>query len=155
MKIDDRISSRRVGGLTQYYNVDSYKNTGVEVSYESNPSSHFMYNVGMSYANPKQKKKGLWERTEYKLGANWGLGYKDDVTQANLTFNYYGKRSNDVDRMLNLDLSASRKLSANDTVHFYVYNLLGRDDIRSTGATSNTGSLLPERNWLMTFEHKF
>lgn len=155
MKIDDRISSRRVGGLTQYYNVDAYKNTGVEVSYESNPSSHFMYNVGMSYANPKQKKKGLWERTEYKLGANWGLGYKDDVTQANLTFNYYGKRSNDVDRMLNLDLSASRKLSANDTVHFYVYNLLGRDDIRSTWATSNTGSLLPERNWLMTFEHKF
>lgn len=155
MKIDDRISSRRVGELTQYYNVDAYKNTGVEVSYESNPSSHFTYNVGMSYANPKQKTKGLWERTEYKLGANWGLGYKDDVTQANLTFNYYGKRSNDVDRMLNLDLSASRKLSANDTVHFYVYNLLGRDDIRSTGATSNTGSLLPERNWLMTFEHKF
>lgn len=155
MKIDDRITSTKVSGKTFYYNADSYKNTGVEVSYESNPASHFVYNVGLSYANPKTQEKGIWSDTEYKLGMNWGLGYTDDVTQANVTFNYYGKRSYDVKHMLNVDLSASRKISANDTVHFYVYNLLGRDDIRSTGAKNNTGSLLPERNWLMTFEHKF
>lgn len=155
MRIDDRITSRKVNDYTQYYNADSYKNTGLELSYESSPTSHFMYNVGLSYADPKVKTKGVWKETEYKLGINWGLGYKDEKTQANINFNYYGCRSYDVDRMINVDLSASRKLSANDSVHFYIYNLLGRDDVRSTGATSNFGSLLPERNWLMTFEHKF
>lgn len=155
MKIDDKISSTKVNGKTLYYNVDTYKNNGIELSYESSPASHFVYNVGLSYANPQSQSKGVWNDTEYKLGMNWGLGYKDDVTQANVTFNYYGKRSYDVDHMLNVDLSASRKLSDKDSVHFYIYNLLGRDDIRSTGATTNTGSLLPERNWLLTFEHKF
>lgn len=158
MDIDNKISSSRLSnGHTKYINVSAYKNSGVELSYESSPESHFVYNAGISYSNPKQQSRpgSSWIRTEYKFGANFGIGYKDDLTQANLTFNYMGERSSNVDPMLNVDLSASRKLTKADTVHFYIYNLLGRDDIRSTGATSNTGSLLPERNWLLTFEHKF
>lgn len=155
MKIEDRIISRKINGLTQYYNSDVYTNSGIEASYESSPDSHFVYSVGISYANPKVQNKGIWKKTEYKLGMNGGVGYKDDVTQANVTLNYYGNRSYDVAHMINLDLSASRKLSDKDSIHFYAYNLLGRDDIRSTGATGDTGSLLPDRNWLMTFEHRF
>ncbi len=35
MDIDDRISTRKLAdGTSQYYNVASYKNTGVELSYE-------------------------------------------------------------------------------------------------------------------------
>lgn len=158
MDIQDRIYSIDIPGtnLSKNVNANFYKNTGIELSYDSNPSNHFVYNAGISYANPKQKSKpgSLWERTEYRLGVNWGFGYKDEATQANLTFNYLGQR-NHVDPMLNIDLSATRKLTENNAIHFYVYNLLNRDDIRSTGAKSNTGSLLPERNWLLTFEHKF
>lgn len=157
MDIKDRIYSKKVAsGLTKYFNANTYKNTGVELSYESSPAKHFVYNAGISYANPKQKtvSSGKWARVDYKLGLNWGLGYKDELTQAYLNFNYMGVRQN-VDPMLNIDFSASRKISDADTIHFYIYNLLDRDDIRSSSATSPTGSILPERNWLLTFEHRF
>ncbi|MCI5836485.1 MAG: TonB-dependent receptor [Veillonellaceae bacterium] len=157
MDIKDRIYSKKMpSGLSKYFNANSYKNTGIELSYESSPAKKFVYNVGVSYANPQQKTvaTGKWTRVDYKLGMNWGIGYKDDLTQAHLNFNYMGLRQN-VDPLLNIDFSVSRKLSDADSMHLYVYNLLDRDDIRSSSATGPTGSILPERNWLLTFEHRF
>lgn len=157
MDINDRISSVRVAnGLTQCINVSAFKNSGIELEYESSPYNHFVYNAGLSWSNPRQQEKpgSGWKRTEYKLGINWSLGYKDEIKRINLAFNYIGMREW-TSPMLNVDLSSSWKVSSNDSVHFNVYNLLNREDVRSSRATDNTGMVLLRRNWLLTWEHTF
>lgn len=157
MDINDRISSVRLAnGLTQCINVSAFKNSGIELEYESSPHNHFVYNAGLSFSNPRQQAKpgSDWKRTEYKLGINWGIGYRDEIKRFNLAFNYMGMRER-TSPMLNVDLSSSWKLSEKDSIHFNVYNLLDREDVRSSRATDNTGMVLLRRNWLLTWEHTF
>lgn len=158
MDINDRIYSQRNyngSGKNMYLNANKYRNTGVEVSYEKAASEKFSYNVGVSYGNPEQKlAKGDWQRVDFKLGLHAGVGYSLGKTNANIYANYMAERINGVKPMLDLTLNVKQQITKNDALRFAVYNLLGRDDIR-TGSSSGTGAMLEERNWMLSYEHSF
>lgn len=158
MDINDRIYSQRNyngSGKSMFLNANKYRNTGVEVSYEKAASEKFSYNVGVSYGNPEQKlAKGDWQRVDFKLGLNAGLGYNLGKTNANIYANYMAERINGVKPMLDLTLNVKQQITKNDALRFAVYNLLDRDDIR-TGSSSGTGAMLEERNWMLSYEHSF
>lgn len=158
MDINDRIYSQRNyngSGKSMFLNVNKYRNTGVEVSYEKAASEKFSYNVGVSYGNPEQKlAKGDWQRVDFKLGLHAGVGYNLGKTNANIYANYMAERINGVKPMLDLTLNVKQQITKNDALRFAVYNLLDRDDIR-TGSSSGTGAMLEERNWMLSYEHSF
>lgn len=155
MKIDDRISSRRLpDGTSQFYNVATYKNTGIEVSYEWTVPKGLSYGVGFSYSDPKAQTNSTspWERTDQRLGAHAELRYNLGKVSANLFANYAGDRYNDevTGTMLSVDMNIRYRMTAQDTLSFKVNNLLNRSDFRGTGFT-----VLPERSMLLTYEHSF
>lgn len=158
MDINDRIYSQRNyngSGKSMFLNANKYRNTGVEVSYEKAASEKFSYNVGVSYGNPEQKlAKGDWQRVDFKLGLHAGVGYNLGKTNANIYANYMAERINGVKPMLDLTLNVKQQITKNDALRFAVYNLLDRDDIR-TGSSSGTGTMLEERNWMLSYEHSF
>lgn len=158
MDINDRIYSQRNyngSGKSMFLNANKYRNTGVEVSYEKAASEKFSYNVGVSYGNPEQKlAKGDWQRVDFKLGLHAGLGYNLGKTNANIYANYMAERINGVKPMLDLTLNVKQQITKNDALRFAVYNLLDRDDIR-TSSSSGTGAMLEERNWMLSYEHSF
>ena len=157
--VDDRIymDSATIDGIEKniYRNADKYRNTGAELSYEKILSDKYNYNLGLSYGNPEQQLNGGdWERVDFKLGINAGLGMTFGKTSANIFANYMAARVNGIRPMVELNMNIKHKLTENDSLQFNVYNLLDRDDIR-TGSSSGTGSLLEERNFLLTYEHLF
>lgn len=158
MDINDRIYSQRNyngSGKSMFLNANKYRNTGVEVSYEKAASEKFSYNVGVSYGNPEQKlAKGDWQRVDFKLGLHAGVGYNLGKTNANIYANYMAERINGVKPMLDLTLNVKQQITKNDALRFAVYNLLDRDDIR-TSSSSGTGAMLEERNWMLSYEHSF
>ena len=157
MSLNDRIYGQKIAGTTNsiYLNADEYENTGIEVNYEKTASDKFNYNVGVSYANPKQKEHNKdWERVDFKLGLHAGVGYSLGKTNANVFANYMAERSHDVKPMLDITLNLKQQITKNDALKFTMYNLLDRDDIR-TGSSSGTGAMLEERNWMLSYEHSF
>ncbi|WP_293829675.1 TonB-dependent receptor [uncultured Phascolarctobacterium sp.] len=156
MTLNDRIYGQSIDADTSIHlNADKYKNTGVEISYEKAASDKFSYNLGASYANPQQKKHDKeWERVDFKLGLHAGIGYSVGKTNADIYANYMAERSHNVKPMLDLTLNIKQQITKNDALKFTVYNLLDRDDIR-TGSTTGTGSMLEERNWMLSYEHSF
>lgn len=139
-----------------FRNANKYRNTGVEVGYENALSGKFGYNIGLSYANPEQKAKGGdWQRADFRLGINAGLGYYVGNTVANISLNYMGERIGDCDDMVNINMNVSHKLNNHSKVKFAVYNLLNRDDIRTGNSSGRSGSIVEERNWLLSYEHTF
>ena len=159
MEIDDRIyrATDSASGLNIYKNAEKYRNTGVELSYEKALSQKFSYNLGISYANPQQKTigSGEWERTDFKLGLNAGVGYKLAKTSANIFANYMAGRVNGTKPMLDINMNIAHKLTDQDTLRLTVYNLLNRDDIRTGSSNGTSGALLEERNWMLTYERTF
>lgn len=125
------------------------------MNYEKTASDKFNYNVGVSYANPKQKEHNKdWERVDFKLGLHAGVGYSVGKTNADIYANYMAERSHNVKPMLDLTLNVKQQITKNDALKFTVYNLLNRDDIR-TGSSTGTGAMLEERNWMLSYEHSF
>ena len=161
MDVNDRIYRDKVksgpdAGMNIYLNADKYRNTGVELSYEKGLSDKFTYNVGLSFADPEQKTRaGKWEEIEYKFGANAGLGYYIGKTSANLVLNYMGDRNGDAEQMIDINMNLSHAIDDHSKVRLAVYNLLDRDDVRSGDSSDNTGSILGERNWLLSYEYTF
>lgn len=159
MQIDDRIYSVRNyngSGKSIYLNADKYRNKGIDISYDKKLSQKFNYNLGIYYANPEQKTGGKdWERTDFKLGVNAGLGYALANTSAHVTLNYMGARVNDCRHMFDMNLNLKHNLSKATSLNLNVYNLLDREDLRTGSSNGTSGSMLEGRNWLFTVEHKF
>ena len=159
MDVSDRIYSKatRVAGAPKYIylNANKFRNTGVEVSYEKAASNRFSYNLGAYYGNPEQKTTTAdWGRVDYRLGLNAGVSYSLCKTTANIFANYMAERNNHVKPMLDINLNVKQQFTKNDALKLDVYNLLNRDDIR-TGSTTGTGSMLEDRNWMLTYERSF
>ena len=153
MDIDDRISTRKLAdGTSQYYNVASYKNTGVELSYEWSVPKGFSYAFGVSFGNPKAKTNATspWARTDEKYGAHADVRYNVGKMSVNVFANWANNRYNDVGSMLSVDMNMRYRMTDKDAVSLKVGNILDRSDFRGTGS-----SVLPERNWLLTYERKF
>ena len=155
MEIDDRIySSKTTSGETIYLNASKFKNTGAELSYEHKAPEGLFYGAGLAYMDPKQKAAGSdeWEDTEHQLGMHLNIGYRWlDRGMCSLMVNHNAMRSEDTDPMWDVSLNASYDLSAKDTLRLHINNLLDRDDYISSGG----GSLLEERNLLLTYERSF
>lgn len=155
MKIDDRISTRKLAdGTSQYYNVASYQNTGTEVSYEWAVPKGFSYGIGVSYGNPQAKtnRSAPWSRIDQRWGAHADLRYRMGKTSVNLFANYAGDRYNSdvTGKLLSVDMNIRYQMTAQDEFSLKISNLLNRSDFRGTG-----NSVLPERNILFTYERSF
>ena len=154
MKITDRLYSTRLNnGMTMYVNAPEYKNTGAEISYEWEVPKGLSYGLGISYSDPRQISApgGHWEDAESRLGAHAELSYKLGKASVNLFANYTGARSNNVQHVINVDLNAVYRMTSKDTLSLKIANVLDRQDPRSISG----GSILPERNWLLSYEHTF
>ena len=138
MKIDDRISTRKLAdGTSQYYNVASYKNTGVEVSYEWSVPKGVSYGVGFSYGDPKAKDRASapWTRTDQRLGAHGEVRYTMGKTSVNLFANYASQRYNSdvTGSLLSVDMNVRYQMTAQDELSLKVSNLLNRSDFQGDG----------------------
>lgn len=158
MDINDRLYSDKITsginkGKSMYMNANKYKNTGVELSYDWQPPEGFSYGLGISSSNPQQivTSGGSWVRSENRLSIHSELGYTRKNTSIDFFFNYAGQRVNKTDPMFSLDMNIIQKLTENDSISFKMANVLNRDDYRS----NTGGSILPERNWLLSYQHKF
>jgi len=152
MQINDRIYSTKQNGLTIFLNAPSYKNTGVEVSYEQKLNTRYSWGLAASYSDPMQQSSTstVWERTDYRLGINANLGYSYKKFMANIYANYIGMRAGDVSPLLNVNLLVRYKVNERDNIYLKVNNLLNREDLRTA-----TGSLLEQRSWMLSYEHTF
>lgn len=152
MQIHDRIYSAKQNDKTIYLNAPSYKNTGVEVSYEQKLNNRYSWGLAASYSDPMQQNSAstAWERTDYRLGISANIGYSYKKFLADIYANYVGMRAGDVSPLLNVNLLVRYKVSKQDSVYLKVNNLLNREDFRTA-----TGSLLEQRNWMLSYEHAF
>ncbi len=154
MKITDRLySSRLASGETMYMNAPEYKNTGAEISYEWEVPKGLSYGLGISYSNPQQISApgGEWADAESRLGAHAEVSYNLGKTSLNLFANYTGARSTDVNHVINVDFNAIYRMTKKDIVSFKIANVLDRQDPRSISG----GSVLPKRNWMLSYERIF
>lgn len=154
MEIKDRIYSVRLrNGNTTYRNALKYRNTGAELSYEWNAPKGFSFGFGMSYSNPEQitTTTGSWEKAENRLGLHSEIMYTTGKTSVNLFANYAGQRVNDTSSMILLDMTIKERMTEQDSLSLKIGNILNRTDYRS----STGGSVVPERNFLLTYERAF
>lgn len=157
MKIDDRMYSTKVvvdgKQYSTYENATKYKNTGVELSYEWQTPKGFSYGLGISYSNPQQISKpgGDWADAESRLGGHADLTYRMGKGTIAITGNYVGARSTNVNHLINIEMNSMYKMTDKDTISLKLYNLLDREDPRSISG----GSVLPARNWMLSYERKF
>jgi len=153
MEIDDRIYSTKVDGKTIYMNAAKYKNTGTEFSYGHSVNQGISYSFGISYGDPYQQvaTSDVWTRAENRLSFNTTLGYRLAKTSVSLIANYAGQRISDTEPMLAVNMNIRQRLTNKDAISLKINNLLNREDCRS----SSGGSLLEERNWLLSYERSF
>ena len=61
----------------------SFKNKGLEMTYEKDFGSKYSYSLGANFCNPMGKnKKGVWERKFAREQYNAGIKYHDDYGQS-------------------------------------------------------------------------
>ena len=154
MTLEDRIVSDTIGGIKAFYNLDEYKNSGLELSYEEKLSNKFNYGLSATFQNPKTKdhKNNIWENYDGRVALGANLGYQINKTKVNTFINYQYKRAF-ADPLLDINLNIKQTLSKNDSLLFKVNNLLNRKDVNSSSGVS--GSVLEDRNFLLTYEHNF
>ena len=64
----------------------SFKNKGLEMTYEKDFGSKYSYSLGANFCNPMGKnKKGVWERKFAREQYNAGIKYHDAKFNAALT----------------------------------------------------------------------
>lgn len=156
MEISDRIYSDYIPGsskLKMNYNATKYKNTGIELSYDWTVNQGLSYNIGVSMSNPKQiaKRNLPWERAENRLSIHSDITYKVKNTSVNVYFNYAGQRVKHTAPMYSLDMNIQQRINRNDLVSLKISNVLNRDDYRG----STPGACMQDRNWMLSYEHRF
>lgn len=155
MEISDRIYSDYIPGSSKKmnYNATKYKNTGIELSYDWTLNQGLSYNIGVSMSNPKQiaKRNLPWERAENRLSIHSDITYKVKNTSVNVYFNYAGQRVKHTAPMYSLDMNIQQRINRNDLVSLKISNVLNRDDYRG----STPGACMQDRNWMLSYEHRF
>lgn len=155
MEISDRIYSDYIPGSSKKmnYNATKYKNTGIELSYDWTVNQGLSYNIGVSMSNPKQiaKRNLPWERAENRLSIHSDITYKVKNTSVNVYFNYAGQRVKHTAPMYSLDMNIQQRINRNDLVSLKISNVLNRDDYRG----STPGACMQDRNWMLSYEHRF
>ena len=133
----------------------SFKNKGVEVTYEKDFGSKYSYSLGANYCNPMGKNKaGVWERKFAREQYNASIKYHDDRFNAALTGMFMTDRASDWGDLLPVNFIASYKLDKSSTVELGVENIFDRDDLVSNPGSATKYYCLP-RMVHVTYTYKF
>ena len=133
----------------------SFKNTGVEVTYEKDFGSKYSYSLGANYCNPLgQNKAGVWERKFAREQYNASIKYHDDRFNAALTGMFMTDRASDWGDLLPVNFIAGYKLDKSSTVELGVENIFDRDDLVSNPGSATKYYCLP-RMVHVTYTYKF
>ncbi len=116
----------------------SFKNKGLELTYEKDFGSKYSYSLGANFCNPMGKnKKGVWERKFAREQYNASIKYHDAKFNAALTGMFTTDRASGWGDLLPVNFIAGYKFDKSSTVELGVENIFDRDDIVSNpGATT-------------------
>jgi iron complex outermembrane receptor protein len=127
-------------GAKQYQNFDTYKNEGIEVSWEQKLSETLRYTVGGAYGNPRAYYNGQWERMYSRLQGTLALRYTQDKLMANLSATYMADRANDATPAFPVSLMVNYKVKPETTVFATLRNALNRHDVTNDSTTYYYGA---------------
>ena len=116
----------------------SFKNKGLELTYEKDFGSKYSYSLGANFCNPMGKnKEGVWERKFAREQYNASIKYHDAKFNAALTGMFTTDRASGWGDLLPVNFIAGYKLDKSSSVELGVENIFDRDDIVSNpGATT-------------------
>lgn len=128
--VDNKIKVVKETPKKKIKNVGRFKNPGIEIEYGHIVNDAWNWNVGLTYANPKNKlEDGTWEQTFPKLQCSAGITYKKDKLDSSLTLQCAAKRPHQIKNYLDLSFHAGYKVSKTDYFAIDVYNVLNRRDV--------------------------
>lgn len=116
----------------------SFKNKGLELTYEKDFGSKYSYSLGANFCNPMGKnKEGVWERKFAREQYNASIKYHDAKFNAALTGMFTTDRASGCGDLLPVNFIAGYKLDKSSSVELGVENIFDCDDIVSNpGATT-------------------
>lgn len=122
----------------------SFKNKGLEMTYEKNFGSKYSYSLGANFCNPMGKnKKGVWERKFAREQYNVGIKYHDAKFNAALTGMFTTDRASGWGDLLPVNFIADYKFDKSSSVELGVENIFDRDDIVSNPGSATKYYCLP------------
>lgn len=122
----------------------SFKNKGLEMTYEKNFGSKYSYSLGANFCNPMGKnKKGVWERKFAREQYNAGIKYHDAKFNAALTGMFTTDRASGWGDLLPVNFIAGYKFDKSSSVELGVENIFDRDDIVSNPGSATKYYCLP------------
>lgn len=122
----------------------SFKNKGLEVTYEKDFGSKYSYSLGANFCNPMGKnKKGVWERKFAREQYNAGIKYHDAKFNAALTGMFTTDRASGWGDLLPVNFIAGYKFDKSSSVELGVENIFDRDDIVSNPGSATKYYCLP------------
>lgn len=122
----------------------SFKNKGLELTYEKDFGSKYSYSLGANFCNPMGKnKKGVWERKFAREQYNASIKYHDAKFNAALTGMFTTDRASGWGDLLPVNFIAGYKLDKSSSVELGVENIFDRDDIVSNPGSATKYYCLP------------
>lgn len=122
----------------------SFKNKGLEMTYEKDFGSKYSYSLGANFCNPMGKnKKGVWERKFAREQYNAGIKYHDAKFNAALTGMFTTGRASGWGDLLPVNFIAGYKFDKSSSVELGVENIFDRDDIVSNPGSATKYYCLP------------
>ena len=122
----------------------SFKNKGLEMTYEKDFGSKYSYSLGANFCNPMGKnKKGVWERKFAREQYNAGIKYHDAKFNAALTGMFTTDRASGWGDLLPVNFIAGYKFDKSSSVELGVENIFDRDDIVSNPGSATKYYCLP------------
>lgn len=122
----------------------SFKNKGLEMTYEKDFGSKYSYSLGTNFCNPMGKnKKGVWERKFAREQYNAGIKYHDAKFNAALTGMFTTDRASGWGDLLPVNFIAGYKFDKSSSVELGVENIFDRDDIVSNPGSATKYYCLP------------
>lgn len=133
----------------------SFKNKGLEMTYEKDFGSKYSYSLGANFCNPMGKnKKGVWERKFAREQYNAGIKYHDAKFNAALTGMFTTDRASGWGDLLPVNFIAGYKFDKSSSVELGVENIFDRDDIVSNPGSATKYYCLP-RMVHLTYTYTF
>lgn len=159
LDIDNRIYTKKIDDdHSMVVNANKFKNTGVEVSYEGQLSKNWEFKTSVAFSDPKQINKPgeNFQRCDDKLLINSVLTYKSGKLTSNLLHQYTAMRHNAFKDPAHgikqyLSFNTTYKFDNENSVKFAANNLLNRTEEMA----ASRGTLLPYRDWFITYERRF
>ena len=160
LDIDNRIYTQKIDDdHSMVVNANKFKNTGVELSYEGQLNEQWKLKTAVAFSDPKQNNKpgDAFQRCDDKLLINSVLTYKTGKITSNLLHQYAAMRYNAFNPQSGkgikqyLSFNTTYKFDKENSVKFAVNNLLNRTEEMA----ASRGTLLPCRDWFISYERNF